>query len=124
TLANPFPDGLVRPTGNGGGISTFLGRNISFFNTNPRRPYNQRWSLDLQRQLLRSFLVDVIYVGSRGTDLLTSRQLDGTPIEFLSRSPVRDQPVIDRLSTQVPNPFYPLLAGTGLSGTTVSASSL
>ena len=56
-LANPFPDGLVKPTGNGGGISTFLGRNISFFNTNPRRPYNQRWSLDLQRQFLRSFLV-------------------------------------------------------------------
>ena len=46
------------------------------------------------------------------------------PLEYLSRSPVRDQATINYLSASVPNPFYGLLPGTGLSGTTVSRSYL
>ena len=46
------------------------------------------------------------------------------PLQYLSRSPVRDQATIDYLSAQVSNPFYPLLPGTSLSGTTVSRSYL
>jgi hypothetical protein len=63
-------------------------------------------------------------VGSRGTAMLASRELDGTPLQYLSKSLTRDQATIDRLSTQVPNPFYPLLPGTSLSGKNVSVSSL
>jgi hypothetical protein len=37
---------------------------------------------------------------------------------------VRDQATINFLSAQVPNPFYPLLPGTSLSGNTVSPSQL
>lgn len=136
TLANPFPDGLLQPSGNSGGISTYLGRSVSFFNPSPRRPYNQRWSLDLQRQFLGNFVLDIGYVGSRGTGLLqgsedtglssitNTHQLDGTPLQYLSTSPVRDQATINRLTTQVPSPFYPLLPGTSLSGQTVSVSQL
>jgi hypothetical protein len=136
TLANPFPDGLLQPVGNTLGISTYLGRSITFFNPSPRRPYNQRWSLSVQRQFLRNFMLDVGYVGSRGTGLLqgtedtglssitNTRQLNGTPLQYLSTSPVRDQATINRLTTQVPNPFYPLLPGTSLSGQTVSVSQL
>ncbi len=125
TLANPVPEGrLQQPAGNRDGIATFLGRGISFFNSRPRTPYNQRWSAGFQRQLISDFVADINYVGSRGTAMLVSRELDGTPVAFLSRSPVRDQPTIDRLSTQVPNPFYPLLPGTGLSSSRVSVSTL
>jgi hypothetical protein len=134
TLANPFPNGLTAPTGNKSGISTFLGSTISFFNTHPRRPYNQRWSVNLQRKILGQFVVDLSYVGNRGTDLglvtvstsnaSYSRQLDGIPDQYLSTSPVRDNAVYSRLTTSVPNPFYPNLPGTSLSGSTAYVSQL
>src|SRR6202011_4790588 len=44
--------------------------------------------------------------------------------QYLSTSPLRDQATINLLSAQVPNPFYPLLPGTSLSGTTVARSQL
>ena len=42
----------------------------------------------------------------------------------MSTSAVRDQAAIDFLSAQVPNPFFPLLPRTSLSGSTVSRSQL
>jgi hypothetical protein len=46
------------------------------------------------------------------------------PPQYLSRSPVRDNARINYLTQQVPNPFYPLLPGTGLAGQNVSRSYL
>jgi len=48
------------------------------------------------------------------------------PAEYLSRSPVRDQATIDRLSSAVSNPFFglPEFAGSGLTGRTVGRSQL
>lgn len=120
TLENPFPNGLLDPVGAAGGIATNLGLGVSFQNTGLRTPYSQRWSLGIQRLLPSSFLVDVTYVGSRGTGIETSRALNYTPGEFLSRSPVRDQPVIDRLSRNVPNPMAGLLPGTSLNAANTS----
>lgn len=124
TLSNPFPDGLLAAAGNRNGLSTFLGRSISFYPASPRTPYNQRWSFGLQRELMGRIGLDVTYVGNRGTAIQTSRQLDGIPNQYLSKLRVRDQATIDLLSKAVPNPFYPLLPGTGLSGTTVALSQL
>lgn len=124
TLANPFPDGLQKPVGARDGLATFLGRGVSFFVPNPRTPYNQRWSFGFQRQFLSNFVLDMNYVGSRGTALQISRQLDSVPNEYLSKLRVRDQATIDHLSQNVANPFYPLLPGTGLAGDTVSRSQL
>jgi len=42
----------------------------------------------------------------------------------LSRQPFRDQPVIDRLTANVANPFRGLLPGTSLNGNTVALSQL
>ena len=35
TLANPFPTGILQPTGSAAGLGTFLGRSITFFNPDP-----------------------------------------------------------------------------------------
>lgn len=119
-LSNPFPNGLLRPIGAGSGIATNLGRNISFQNTKLRMPYLQRWSLGVQRVLPGGYLLDVTYVGSRGTAIETNRSLNYTPAQFLSTSPVRDQAVIDRLSRNVPNPMAGLLPGTSYNGVNTS----
>jgi len=123
-LTDPFPTGYNRPPGAGLGLLTNAGQSISFWNPNLTNPYMQRWELSVQRQLPWQSVLELAYVGNHGSDLRTSRQLDPIPRQYLSTSPVRDQPTIDLLSAQVPNPFYPLLPKTSLSGSTVSRSQL
>jgi len=84
----------------------------------------QRWEVSVQRQLPHESFLEVAYVGNHGSNLRSNRQLNPIPRQYLSTSPVRDQAVIDFLSAQVPNPFYPLLPKTSLSGTMVSRSQL
>jgi hypothetical protein len=57
--------------------------------------------------------LEVGYMGNRGVHLQTARSLRYFDPALLSRSPTRDQDAIDYWSGQVPNPFYPLLPGTG-----------
>jgi hypothetical protein len=125
SIQNPFGNiAIQRGTGAAGGLNTNVGQSVSFPNLNLKTPYSQRWQIGLQRQLWRDIVVEVSYVGNRGTDLIMSRNLNATPAQYLSRSPFRDQPTIDALSAQVPNPFYPLLPGTSLSGQNTSVSQL
>ena len=105
-------------------MSTNLGQSVSFFNQNGKNPYVQRWQFALQRSLPWQSVLEVSYVGNRGVRQRISRNLDSLPNQYLSTSPFRDQATINLLSAQVPNPFYPLLPGTSLSGTTVARSQL
>jgi hypothetical protein len=105
TTANPLPNGLLAVAGASGGLTTYLGQNISFYPAIRPRPYFQRWSFGAQRELHRQILLDVSYVASRGTRLAVTRQLNNTPAPYLSRLPVRDTQTINFLSQQYPNPF-------------------
>jgi hypothetical protein len=124
SFANPFPQGIDTGLGAAGGLSTFVGQNVSFFNSSLVNPYVQRWQGSIQRQFMSDLVVEVAYVGSRGVNLRTTRQLNPVSEQYFSRSPERDQAAIDFLSTNVANPFYPLLPRTNLSGTTVARSQL
>jgi hypothetical protein len=123
-LSNPFPNGFEQPKGAAGGMMTDAGRAVDFFN--PRRPhgYIQRWSFNLQKQLAQRVLFETAYVGSRGTRLDATRQYDPVPRQYQSTSPVRDQPVIDLLTAQVNNPFYPMLIGSDIGSQRVARSQL
>ena len=123
-LTDPFPGGLKRPVGAGLGLLTNAGQSISPWNPNLTNPFMARWEISLQRQLPWQSVLELAYVGNDGNNLLTTRALDTIPRQYLSTSPVRDQTTINFLSTQVANPFYPMLPGTSLSGTTVSRSQL
>jgi hypothetical protein len=123
-IANPFPNGLTPPLGAAGGLSTNLGQSLTINNQNLKTPYAQRWQLALQRSLPANSVLEVSYVGNRGVRQLVSKNLDALPDQYLSTSPVRDQATINLLSAQVPNPFYPLLPNSSLSGTTVARSQL
>lgn len=126
TLSNPFPDGLQAPAGASGGLLTFLGRNVSFFNDRPLNPYHQRWSFSIQRELPQRILLETAYVGNRGTKLGVTRNLNPTPREYLSTLRVREQATIDFLGEQVTNPFYgiPEFTGTGLGNVRTSRAQL
>ena len=123
-LSNPFPNGFVRPVGAAGGASTFLGQNVNYFDQNLRNPYIQRWQMAAQHQFPGSILLEMSYVGTRGTRILTTQDVNAVPLQYLSTSPVRDQNTINTLGAQVTNPFYPLLPRTNLAASTVALSQL
>ncbi|MCU1235769.1 MAG: hypothetical protein JWP63_3736 [Candidatus Solibacter sp.] len=125
-LDNPFPTGILQPTGASLGTQTYLGNSISFFNQNPHAPQLLKYQLDIQRELFGSFVASVGYLGSRGADLEVSRSYKPFPNQYLSTSPVRDQTAINYLSANLPNPFanIPVFAGTGRAGSVISRSAL
>ncbi|MBI4874735.1 MAG: TonB-dependent receptor [Acidobacteria bacterium] len=123
SLANPFPSGWPNPPGSSLGLATDVGRAVSYFREQGTNGYMQRYSIGLQQQLPNAIVLDVSYVGNRGTKLGASRQYNGIPNALLSRSLVRDQQTINYLSAQVPNPFYPL-PGSNIAGTNVARSQL
>lgn len=120
-LADPFPTGLLQPVGAGNGLRTNLNQPISFFKGARSTPYSQRWSLGFQRLLPLQFLVDVSYLGNRGTRLEIARNINAIPNQYLSSAFGRDQARIDSLSARLPSPF----AGTDpIFGSSVSRSDL
>jgi hypothetical protein len=124
TLSDPFPGGIKQPTGSSLGVLTFLGQSITFYNPHPLNPYSIRWNLDLQREIGRGTVFEIGYTGNHYVHLTIDQNLNGVPAQYLSTSPVRDQPVIDRNSSAVTNPFAGLLPGTNLNGSTVTFTQL
>jgi hypothetical protein len=105
TLANPFPNGLLAPRGSSGGLTTNLGQNLEFYSRDRKHPYSHRWSLSVQQALPGQILAEATYVGNHGSNLPAVRNINATPLQYLSTSPTRDQATINYLTTQIPNPF-------------------
>jgi hypothetical protein len=124
SLANPFPAGIQAPIGSTQGLSTFLGKNITFYDPTPGYAYSTRWQMSIQRELFPGVLLEVGYMGNKAVKMPVDRNFNGTPLQYLSNSPVRDQATIDRLSANVANPFAGLLPGTNLNGSTISRAQL
>jgi hypothetical protein len=124
TLSNPFPDGLQTPPGAANGIDTYLGQSITYYTPQIGWPYAMRWTLNIQRQLGHNLLLEVGYMGTRTLHLPVNVDLNFVPAQYLSTSPFRDNAVINRLSSNVPNPFQNLLPGTNLNGSTTTVQQL
>ena len=121
-LSNPLPNGLLSPLGAAGGLSTNLGQSISYFATDRKPSYAQRWSFGLQRQLPWNFVLEATYVGNRSVHLPVSRNINFIPAKYLSTAPTRDTATINFLGAQFPSPFYGL--NPQYTSTTMSRSSL
>jgi hypothetical protein len=123
---NPFPDGILLPTGTSGGLNTFLGRSISFVDPKNLHSYSTRWSLNVQREFPWRMLLEVGYTGNRTNHLGVSNAWDSLPVQYLSRLPVRDTAVINALAANVANPFYgiPQYNTTALATATTQVSQL
>jgi len=105
TLANPFPGGYVSPQRETAGLATNLGLALGTFYEGRKNAYMQRWSFNIQRQISGNLLVEIGYMGNRGTGLGVGRDFNVIPAQYLSRTGERDQATIDFLSTNVANPF-------------------
>ena len=125
SMENPFPSGLLVPTGSSLGADTNVGSSFTIYPSRLLNPYAQRWQFGIQRSLGGNSILEIAYVGNRSVHLInTGRNIDGLPDRYLSSSPVRDNANYSLLTANVKNPFYPLLPSTSLSGSTVSTSQI
>jgi hypothetical protein len=110
TLANPYPNGLLQPTGNTLGGLSGVGQGITVFSpTAGSAGYVQEWSLEVQREVPQNFVLTVGTLGSHGLHLLES----GQNIDQLNPSLFALAQAEVKATPSVPNPFY----GNGGVGT-------
>jgi Carboxypeptidase regulatory-like domain/TonB dependent receptor len=116
SLSNPFPNGLIAPTGNKLGAATLLGQAVDFYDRNNATPYSASWHLSIQRDLGKNMILEVGYTGSRGLKMPLNVQLNQLPDADLALG--------NQLRTLVPNPFYPQISNGVLASPTVAAVQL
>src|SRR5437762_8349750 len=104
TLDNPFPHGVVQPTGSRLGALTGVGTTISFVDQNRKAPRVEQYSVDIQRQLPDNMAISIGYVGARSERLGLGGSAD-TPVninqvdpKYLSLGAALTQQVADRKS--------------------------
>jgi hypothetical protein len=96
---------------------------VSAFQNNLRTPYTQNWNLSIQRALSRDLTLDVRYVGSKGTKLLRTANINEVNIfengllqAFKTTQAGGNSPLLDQLFNG-----FDLGSGT-IDGRTVTAS--
>ena len=129
-LANPFPNGLVRPSGNSNGLLQSVGTSISgFFLQHPKTPYNERYSFGLQYSLPGDMILEADYVGSTGQHIRITRDFDALPDSYLSPDTTRTAAQVainTALTKTTANPFAGITVpgSSSLTGSTVATSQL
>jgi hypothetical protein len=113
TIANPYPQGLVQPSGASAGLLTNLGGPISAQLRNVKQGYAQQWNLTLQYSPWNNWLVEAAYLGNKGTHLESfNANLNQLNPQYLSLG--------NALNNQVPNPYYGIIANGQLSTPTIT----
>ena len=120
TLSDPFPAGnpIVRPFGSALGINTNLGNSVQFWYPNSKVQYTEKWSLDIQKQFGKTWLVEAGYLGSHQIHNFFTNDLSAVPLlPYLTRQPTYDAALTSEMSANTANPFYGIIPGpqTGLN---------
>jgi hypothetical protein len=101
-VSNPFPQGIVQPTGNSLGAMTYVGYGTG--QLWPKLPHPigtlYRWSTDLQYQVSPHSVAELGYTGVRGRKLLF-----GNPNFDLDQLPDKDLALGSQLNNLVNNPY-------------------
>ena len=120
-LSNPFPNGLVQPSGNSNGMLQNVLNSVStFYPQNPKATYNERWSFGLEYQLPAEFVLDMNYVGSNNLHIPITQDFNPLPNSYLSTDRIRTaamQANYSLLTSNVPNPFYGISVPTSVAST-------
>jgi len=109
-LTNPFPvraDGtrFDAPVGAGQGLLARAGIGWNYFPEAVPRARQQRWRVDVQRQLGADMVVSAGYAGSYSDQIRVTRRMDALPGEYWNTTQVRNNALASNLNQQVANPF-------------------
>ncbi len=118
SLAEPFPDGVVRPFGSQLGIATNVGNGVSFDPPNRRIPRTNQWSFTVERELPWKMVLEVSYVGST-----TVKEPVAFQIGEMGQAGWDGAQTNAAFYQQVlPNPFFGLLPSASTFGTAANLS--
>jgi hypothetical protein len=107
SLSNPFPDGVVQPTGSSLGASTNLGATLSTVLRSQRTPATYNFNFGVEYQLPYQTVLSAAYVGSRGLFLpMGSVDLNALPLQTIAQ--YQDS----LLTTSVPNQWASIQPAT------------
>lgn len=111
TWARPFPNGILRPTGNGAGVKTNVGGGVGYISPDYVVPRVHQLHFGLKHELPWKATLETAYVGSRTRKLPVTRNLNFVPLEQQLKS-LGDP---NYWNQRAVNPFYgaPELTGTG-----------
>jgi hypothetical protein len=97
---NVNPDGSVPFIG-----SNFANRPASWFDPNMRMPYIMNWSGGFQWNFTNTWLLEVLYQGSRGVRLLNNWNINQVPLD-ISTNPATLQTVFQQVQNFRPFPHF------------------
>jgi hypothetical protein len=123
-VSNPFPSGVLQPSGSSLGLATLLGQGPNFADPTGRLGYVQSFSFGVQRQLPGLVSIDVSYVGTRTVGAGTTKAYNALSVQNLALGDASQGGNPNYLTAQVPNPFAGLLPGTSLNNATVTRQQL
>jgi len=111
SMSNPFPAGLVQPSGSNLGLLTGTGGTVQFVDPTKGAPRVQQWSADLQRELPMGMSLTLNYTGLAGADLGWGGTAN-TLININQLDPKYQALGAGYTTAQVANPFFGV-AGAG-----------
>jgi hypothetical protein len=123
-LANPFPGGVLLPTGSSLGLSTQLGQGFSFADPNRTIPKVYNYSLAIQHQLPGQTLLEVAFAGNYATQLSVSKAINYLPRSYYALPGNAIPTPSTTLLAQVTNPMANKIPGSSLNNATVAYQSL
>ena len=117
SLSNPFPQGIIQPSGNTQGALTSLGSTFSFLDPHKGGGGTvYQYSADIQQEVGFGVMFEVGYIGSRSNGLTPAPTGTGTlPINELN--PANLALGQAALNASVANPFYGQPGAAGVIGT-------
>ena len=105
SLANPFPDGVIPPTGSTLGLLTNIGRDANFDGRQRLLPRTFQWSLGFEHEIGWGMVLEASYIGSLTNKETRTIQLNDRP-EAIREQAIRTPAFFQQ---QVPNPFFGVL---------------
>jgi hypothetical protein len=116
SLSNPFPSGVLLPTGSSLGLATALGQNVTFIDPHHVQPKSVQYSASVQQEFPGSFALQIAYVGARPTRLEVNHNINVLPAQYYNQGAAE----VGYLNAAVPNP----MAGQIPQSTTLNASTI
>ena len=118
SLANPFPSGILKPSGSSLGLLTDVGRGVVYDGRQRPIPRTYQYSFGFQRELPGSITIDVNYSGSRTVKDSSPLQLNSVSYDNYQRG-IADPLYLNRT---LPSPFQGILPTTSDLGSRIAVS--
>ena len=122
-LSNPYPTGVLYPTGSSLGAATYVGRGPSFFDNGYIVPSVWQFSFGFQYQVTPTSTVEASYVGSRSFNMNMSHNYNNYSLDFRKTCDWLEGGKPSNCNKTVTNPYKGVAAFNGTSwytGNTIS----